>query len=42
MFTRVSISLDHHQWIKNFKILGGRLHCYDGKYVCETYCEQLS
>jgi hypothetical protein len=29
MFRRVSMSLDHHQWITKFKILRGLVHCYD-------------
>jgi hypothetical protein len=42
MFRRVSISLDHHQKITKFKMLGALVRCYDVKYICETYCEQLS
>jgi hypothetical protein len=42
MFRRVSISLDHHELIKNLKILGRLRNCYDVKHFCKTYCEQLS
>jgi hypothetical protein len=42
MFSRVSISLENHQWITNLKILRRLVHCYDVKNFCETYCEQSS